>query len=106
MSASVITIDGPAASGKSSVSRELAARLGWKWVSTGAFYRGLAWVAVEEKLDFNDIQSLAALCNDPMWRVDLCADRTAVVYRGREVSELVFAEANAEKASQVSKIQE
>ena len=36
----IVTIDGPAASGKSSVSREVARRMGWCWVSTGAFYRG------------------------------------------------------------------
>ena len=55
----VITIDGPAASGKSSVSRELAKKLGCDWVSTGSFYRGLAFVAVQMKIDLSDEQSLA-----------------------------------------------
>ena len=41
----LVTIDGPAASGKSTVSRQIAAQFGWEWVSTGAFYRGLAYVA-------------------------------------------------------------
>ena len=48
----VVTIDGPAASGKSTVSRELAKRLGWQWVSTGAFYRGLAYVALQKNIPF------------------------------------------------------
>jgi cytidylate kinase len=49
-SCKVITMDGPAASGKSSVSRRLAQLHGWKWVSTGAFYRGLARVARLENI--------------------------------------------------------
>ena len=54
----VITIDGPAASGKSSVSREIARKHGWKWVSTGAFYRGLAYVALKKNIDLDDTKAL------------------------------------------------
>lgn len=57
----VITIDGSAASGKSSVSCELAKRLGWSWVSTGAFYRGLAYVALQLRMGLEDEDALAAL---------------------------------------------
>lgn len=102
----VITIDGPAASGKSSVSRELAAKLGWKWVSTGAFYRGLAWVAMQEVLDFNDVGALVRLCTDPIWRVEMRADKTAVIWRGKDVTDSVFSESVGEKASRVSQLQE
>lgn len=106
MSAPVITIDGPAASGKSSLSRDLAARLGWKWVSTGAFYRGLAWVAVKEGIALNDVKALVALCSSPVWKVDLQPEKTAVLWRGKDVSDEVFAESVGEKASQVSQLQE
>lgn len=44
----VISIDGPAASGKSSVARGVAARLGWLFVSSGHFYRAVAWGAVRD----------------------------------------------------------
>lgn len=44
----VIAIDGPAASGKSSVSRGVAARLGFLFVSSGHFYRAFAWGALRE----------------------------------------------------------
>jgi cytidylate kinase len=40
----VIAMDGPAASGKSSVAREVAARLGWTFVNTGNTYRAATWV--------------------------------------------------------------
>ncbi|HEX3816805.1 MAG TPA: (d)CMP kinase, partial [Chthoniobacterales bacterium] len=39
----IIAIDGPAASGKSSVARELARRLGFVYVNSGAMYRALTW---------------------------------------------------------------
>ncbi len=39
----VIAIDGPAASGKSSVARELAGRLGFVYVNSGAIYRAITW---------------------------------------------------------------
>ena len=44
----VIAIDGPAASGKSSVARALARRLGFTYVNTGAMYRALTWLAVSK----------------------------------------------------------
>lgn len=43
----VITIDGPAASGKSSVAREIARRLGVPFVSSGLLYRGAAWLLLQ-----------------------------------------------------------
>ncbi len=44
----VIAIDGPAASGKSSVARALARRLGFVYVNTGAMYRAITWLAVSQ----------------------------------------------------------
>ena len=51
MAANVIAIDGPAASGKSSVAKKLAARLNIVFVSTGALYRAIAWKAIGNGLD-------------------------------------------------------
>lgn len=48
MSKVVIAIDGPAASGKSTVARLLAARLGFAWVNSGAFYRAITWWLLRE----------------------------------------------------------
>lgn len=47
----VIAIDGPAASGKSSVARALAAKLGIAYVNTGAMYRAVAWHVLQENAD-------------------------------------------------------
>ncbi|WP_254071623.1 MULTISPECIES: (d)CMP kinase [unclassified Rathayibacter] len=50
----VVAIDGPAGSGKSSVSREAARRLDFEFLDTGAAYRALAWHGLEIGLDFSD----------------------------------------------------
>ncbi len=50
----VIAIDGPAASGKSSVARALARRLGYLYVNTGAMYRAITWHIVAAGLDTSD----------------------------------------------------
>lgn len=50
----VIAVDGPAASGKSSVSRALAGRLGYVYVNTGAMYRAVTWLVLREGVELFD----------------------------------------------------
>jgi cytidylate kinase len=56
-----ITIDGPAGSGKSTIGAQLAQRLGYLYLDTGAMYRALTWLALHEHVDINDGPALAAL---------------------------------------------
>ncbi|MEY4615377.1 MAG: (d)CMP kinase [Pseudomonadota bacterium] len=100
----VVTIDGPAASGKSSVSRELARRMGWQWISTGAFYRGLAFVAHEEGVDLNDENALTELAHSPIWSVEMQPERTEVMYQGHSVTDAISREEVGLWASQVSRL--
>ncbi|MFN2541529.1 MAG: (d)CMP kinase [Chthoniobacterales bacterium] len=55
---SVIAIDGPAASGKSSVARELARRLGFGYINSGAIYRAITWYLLQRRLDLFDRASI------------------------------------------------
>ncbi len=57
----VITIDGPAGAGKSTVSKALAARLSYRYLDTGAFYRAFAYKAKQEGILPGDDEKLAAL---------------------------------------------
>jgi len=50
----VVAVDGPSGSGKSSVSRAVAERLGLRYLDTGAMYRALAWWALEQGIDLDD----------------------------------------------------
>ncbi|MDZ7699289.1 MAG: (d)CMP kinase [Deltaproteobacteria bacterium] len=58
----VIAIDGPAGSGKSSVSRELAKRLSYAYLDTGAMYRAVAVAAKRRRIDMKDEEALGNLC--------------------------------------------
>lgn len=57
----IVAIDGPAGAGKSTVARALAARLGFRYLDTGAMYRALAWLALEQGVDAADGEALGAL---------------------------------------------
>jgi cytidylate kinase len=57
----VIAIDGPAASGKSSVARALARRLRFRYVNTGAMYRAITWLAVLRGVSPKDADAVSAL---------------------------------------------
>jgi cytidylate kinase len=103
MMGKVVTIDGPAASGKSTVSRELARRLGWSWVSTGAFYRGLAFVAREKGLDFESENQIANLADSNTWNVEMTSERTEVFFEGQKVTDEISQDGVGRLASQVSK---
>jgi cytidylate kinase len=57
----IVAIDGPAGAGKSTVARAVAARLGFRYLDTGAMYRALTWLASERGVDPEDGTALAAL---------------------------------------------
>ncbi len=56
-----ITIDGPAGSGKSTIGEQLAKKLGYLYIDTGAMYRAAAWLALHEGVDLNDGSALGRL---------------------------------------------
>ncbi len=60
----VVAIDGPAGSGKSSVSRASARRLGFDYQDTGAAYRALAWLCLERGVDTTDSMAVVATLVD------------------------------------------
>ncbi len=59
----LITIDGPAGAGKTTVSRALAERLGYRYIDTGALYRGVAYEVKQQGVDPENDADLAALCD-------------------------------------------
>jgi CMP/dCMP kinase len=60
----IVAIDGPAGAGKSTVARQLAERLGFRYLDTGAMYRALTWLALQLAVPLDDEDALAALAED------------------------------------------
>ena len=98
----VVTIDGPAASGKSSVSRGLAEKLGWSWISTGAFYRGLAFIAQNNQTPLNSEEELAVLSKDPSWEIRPSRKITRCFFNGQDITNQIYTEDIGSMASQIS----
>jgi CMP/dCMP kinase len=80
----VIAIDGPAGSGKSTVSRALAARLGVERLDTGAMYRAVAWAALDRSIDPGDLEAVAVLARTLSFRVG-----ERVEADGRDITEAI-----------------
>ncbi len=59
-----IAIDGPAGSGKSTVGEQLAHRLGYLYIDTGAMYRAVAWLALQKGVKINNEPALVSLAKD------------------------------------------
>jgi CMP/dCMP kinase len=94
----VVTIDGPAGAGKSSAARELARRLGFRLIDTGAMYRALAWAVRDAGLPPAESPALLALLERT--RVELAGER--VLVDGRDVTAEIRTPAIGELTSTLS----
>jgi cytidylate kinase len=86
----IVAIDGPAGAGKSTVARNLAERLGFRYLDTGAMYRALTWLAMREGLPLAEPEPLGELARrnpvvfDEAGRVSIAgADVTAAIRQAR-----------------------
>lgn len=97
----VVTIDGPAAAGKSTTARGVAQRLGWCYLDTGAFYRALALKSLRtgERLDDAHARELARTT-----RIEFSGDpaRPHVLLDGEDVSDAIRTPEVSEGASRVA----
>lgn len=78
----IVTIDGPAGAGKSTVARGLAELLGWSYLDTGAMYRAVAWAALERGIDLDNAQELSSLAS----RLSIAVDGARVTADGIDVT--------------------
>jgi CMP/dCMP kinase len=89
----VVTIDGLAASGKSTVARAVAARLGVPYVSSGLLYRAVTVAALEEKLDPNDENALVDVLEHRDVRLEARKEGNRAWLDGREITEAAHSSA-------------
>ena len=82
----IITIDGPAGTGKSSVAHRLASKLGLDFLDTGAMYRATALIALETGIDPDQGDALAAAISDMVVHFDWQSDPPRLMLDDRDIS--------------------
>ena len=102
----VVAIDGPAASGKSTVARQTAQALGWVYVDSGALYRGLTWKALREHVDPARPADVAALVPQIVW--DFFDDQHAIRFTldGEDPGQQLRSELVREAVSDIATVPE
>ncbi|GMV98648.1 MAG: cytidylate kinase [Phycisphaerae bacterium] len=100
----IITIDGPAGSGKSTAARKLAAALEIPYLDTGAMYRAVALKALNTGTDFDDPEALARLARQTRIELDCGPTYARVEMDGHDVSEAIRSMRVSEHTSKVARV--
>ncbi|MBG6215096.1 MAG: (d)CMP kinase [Cryobacterium sp.] len=85
----LVAIDGPAGSGKSSVSRAAARRLGFAYLDTGAAYRALAWLVLDRSTDTTEADAVTALLKDFDYSIGTDPDEYFVTVGETDVTDAI-----------------
>ncbi|MFH1045808.1 MAG: (d)CMP kinase [Candidatus Omnitrophota bacterium] len=100
----VIAIDGPAGSGKSTVAKLLAKRLGFLYIDTGAMYRALTLKAVRTRTDLEDQDALTRLAQKTQIQLLAQDDTLQVLLDGEDVSKAIREQALTDKVRYVARV--
>jgi CMP/dCMP kinase len=103
--ADIIAIDGPAGSGKSTVAKLLAEKIGYSYIDTGAMYRALTLKALRKAVDFSDEARLSALSNNT--ELDIISDNSgniAVMLDGEDVASFIRTPELTEKVFYIARV--
>ncbi len=102
----VLTIDGPSGSGKGTISRLVAERLGWRLLDSGALYRAVGYVAGMEGLDLSDAEAVTRCAESTKIRFLAPTDggETRVVVNGHDATDELRTETAGAAASAIAAI--
>lgn len=101
----VIAIDGPAASGKSTTARLVAQRLGYLHIDTGAMYRAITLLAIEQQIPLRDIERIGDVAQRTKISLERSESGNRVYVDGREVTQEIRSTAVTKNVSAVSSYQ-
>jgi cytidylate kinase len=100
----IITIDGPAGSGKSTSARKLAANLGIAYLDTGAMYRAVALAALQADVQMDDESALTDIARQSKVKLNCGPTHTRVTLNGDDVSEAIRTMAVNQATSYIARI--
>ena len=100
----VIAVDGPAGSGKSSVSKAAARALAFDYLDTGAAYRALAWYALDRGIDLDDPQQVTGLLDGFDYRVGTDPDHFFAAVGDTDVTQDIRTERVSGVVSSVARV--
>jgi cytidylate kinase len=98
----IITIDGPAGAGKSTVSKTLSKKLNYIYLDTGALYRALAYKTLKLKISLDDVSAIANLCSSTTVLLKNIDGQMKVSVDGEDVEEKIRTEEVGLAASKIS----
>lgn len=99
----IIAVDGPAGSGKSSVSKAVARELGFGYLDTGAAYRVLTASALTAGIDLDDEAAVLDLWNSLNYQAPTHPDKQVFIVNGQDFTEVIREEATSSQVSRVAK---
>jgi CMP/dCMP kinase len=102
----VVALDGPSGSGKSSVARGVASRLGLRYLDTGAMYRAMTWWMLQQGVDVSDAAAVAALVDEPRLTCGTDPGKPTIAVDGFDVSEQIRSREVTGAVSAVSAVPE
>lgn len=94
----IVTIDGPAGTGKSSVARMLSERLGFEFLNTGAMYRAVAYACLRRQFDLNDENDVGGVANS----IEIVFSNNRLYLNGDDVTEAIRGQEVTQSASIVA----
>ena len=104
MTTRIVAIDGPAASGKSSVARELARQIGFDYVNSGAMYRAVTWHVLEHGIDPADSNAIVHLLEGSRLDCDLVQGDSRISIDGVDPAEHLRDDRVNDEVSRISSI--
>lgn len=94
----IVTIDGPAGTGKSTVAKRLAERLGFEFLNTGAMYRAVAYACLKREVELSDEERVDAIARE----LDILFSQNRLFLDGVDVTDLIHTQSVTQSASIVA----
>ena len=103
----VLTLDGPSGAGKGTIGQLCSLKFGWHYLDSGAIYRGLAWLAHDQKIETDDVRSLVHLADNMELVCHVRArDVAQIEINGYNVTDLIRTDDAGQRASEIAPIKE